>query len=66
MSTDLRQRLFLTFESGSIEELSTLLFLIHLKSLRPKNSNAAVDFQVHSGCCKLSDEEPKLEHLSLP
>ena len=61
----LRQRLFAAFAAGSIEELGVVLELVYRLSTRPKNSNAVVDFQVHGGGCKLSNEGLKLDHLSL-
>jgi hypothetical protein len=66
MSAELRKLLLTVFEGGSGEELAAPLALIQAASIHPQNSNAAVDFQVHSGCCKLSDEQSKLDHLLPP
>jgi hypothetical protein len=66
MSAELRKRLLTVFEGGPGEVLAAARALVQAISTHPQNSNAAVDFQVHSGCRKLSDEQSKLDHLLPP
>ena len=66
MNAELRRRLLSIFADGTVEELATVLQLVHLisaHSMSPlgdiksrQNSEAAVDFHVHGGRCKLLDE----------
>jgi hypothetical protein len=56
MNAELRRRLLSIFADGTVEELATVLQLVHLISAHPQNSEAAVDFHVHGGRCKLLDE----------
>jgi hypothetical protein len=46
---ELRPRLLAVFASGSLEELSTLLLLIHLLSTRAENHGTGPDFRDQTG-----------------